>query len=217
MTPCPRSRYSQRMHLRPFLILAAVVTLAAPVHAQDAPTPAAADSGAAFSAEGTDAAPAPDASGAAPVQTGAPDPERPWNLPVQPDAKIKIGKIYEFLNDPTVTKTGASRSLAYEFKYFDHGAVTKGQREARKGRYFVVTWSNSGPAEDLVLRLDFRQMVSRDRVKTIEIPFKQARGTYKGTFSVTGDAYTELGDVHSWRISVVRGGQIVAEERSFIW
>jgi hypothetical protein len=68
-----------------------------------------------------------------------------------------------------------------------------------------------------VLRLDYRQAVSRDRVRTLEIPYKQARGTFKGTFSVTGDDYFEFGGVHSWRISLVRDGRIVAQEQSFVW
>jgi hypothetical protein len=172
--------------------------------------------GAAFAAEGREAAPAVE-SPAPEVEAGPSAPSEPWALPVEADGQVKIRKVYEFLNDPKKTSPGSSRGLAYEFKYFDHGAVTRAQQRSRKGQYFVVTWSNGGTAADYVLRLDYRQAVSRDRVNTLEIPYKQARGTFKGTFSVTGEDYFEFGDVHSWRISLVRGGRIVAQEQSFVW
>jgi hypothetical protein len=172
--------------------------------------------GAAFTAEGESKTPATTES-VVPVETTTASPQEPWALAVEPDPQVKIKKVYEFLNDKEKTPVGKSKSLAYEFKYFDHGAITKAQQESRKGQYFVITWSNGGSPEDLVLRLDYRQAVTRDKVNTLEIPFKQAKGTFKGTFSVTGPQYAEFGDVHSWRISVVRAGRIVAQEQSFVW
>jgi hypothetical protein len=166
--------------------------------------------------EGAETAPAM-ASPAPEVEAGRSAPSEPWALPVEVDGQVKIRKVYQFLNDPKKTSAGSSPGLAYEFKYFNHGAITAAQQRSRLGQYFVVTWSNGGPAADYVLRLDYRQAVSRDRVRTLEIPYKQARGTFKGTFSVTGDDYLEFGDVHSWRISLVRDGRIVAQEQSFVW
>lgn len=153
-------------------------------------------------------------------ETVTEEPTRPpaeWDLPVSPDESVSIRKIYEFLNDPKVTKTGKDRSLEYEFKYFNHGAITKAQRYNREGQYYVVTWTNHGSPTDYVLRLDYRQGKTRDTVKTIEIPYPNAQGTFKGTFSVTGDDYHLDGNVLSWRISVVRNGQIVAQKKSFVW
>jgi hypothetical protein len=143
--------------------------------------------------------------------------EDTWDLPVQLDDSVRIRKIYEFLNDPKVTKTGKDRSLEYEFKYFNHGAITKAQRYNREGQYYVVTWTNGGGPADYVLRLDYRQGKTREKVKTIEIPYPQAEGTFKGTFSVTGDDYHMDGNILSWRISIVRNGQIVAQKKSFVW
>jgi hypothetical protein len=139
------------------------------------------------------------------------------DLPVEKDPAVSIRKVYDFLNDPDKTPVGDSKALAYEFKYFDHGAITESQKLSRKGQYYVVSWANKGPAADYVLRIDYRQALTRDKIYTMEIPFAQARGSYKGTFSVTGKSYLEYGAVHSWRISVVRDGRIVAQERSFVW
>jgi len=140
-----------------------------------------------------------------------------WDLPFSPDESVSIRKIYEFLNDPKATKTGKDRSLEYEFKYFNHGAITQAQRYNREGQYYVVTWTNHGAPADYVLRLDYRQGKTREKVKTVEIPYPKAEGTFKGTFSVTGDDYHLDGNVLSWRISVVRNGQIVAQKKSFVW
>lgn len=139
------------------------------------------------------------------------------NLPVSLDKSVHIGKIYDFLNDPNKTKHGGNETLRYEFKYFNWGAITEEQKKRRLGQYYIVNWKNKGPAADMELRLDFRQQRTRDRVYTIKIPFPKARGSYKGRFSVTGEQYFKNGQIHSWRISVVRNGTIVAQETSFIW
>lgn len=156
-------------------------------------------------------------SGGAPSYKASPTSHANWDLPVKLDPKVRFGKIYEFVNDPEKTKTGMDEALNYEFKYFNHGAVTKEQLRQRKGHYFIVHWQNQGEAADFKLRLDYRQTESKASVRTIELPFKNARGSKKGTFFVTGDAYEMFGSVYSWRLSVLRKGVIVAEQKSFIW
>ncbi|MEO0453278.1 MAG: hypothetical protein AAFY98_03970 [Verrucomicrobiota bacterium] len=140
-----------------------------------------------------------------------------WDLPVQLADGFKIKKVYDFLNDPEITKVGRERSLEYEFQYFNHGAVTKAQRYNRVGQYYVVTWSCKGDPKEVTLRLDYRQGLTREKVTTLEIPYEDAKGTYKGTFAVTGDQYYLNGQLLSWRISLVHDGVIVAQEKSFVW
>ncbi|MEM6883652.1 MAG: hypothetical protein AAF571_01375 [Verrucomicrobiota bacterium] len=140
-----------------------------------------------------------------------------WDLDAKTDDQVVIRKIYEFLNDPKVTKFGKEKSIEYEFKYFNHGAITKAQRYNREGQYYVVTWTNKGEPADYQLRIDYRQSKTRDKINTITIPYPNAKGTFKGTFSVTGDHYYMYGSILSWRISVVRDGVIVAQNKSFVW
>ncbi len=144
-------------------------------------------------------------------------PQGEWDLEVNKDSDVYIRKIYEFLNDPKITKTGKDRSLEYEFKYFNHGAITKAQRYNREGQYYIVTWTNKGAPADYELRIDYRQAKTRDQVNTVKIPYPKAKGTFKGTFSITGDNYYLNGGILSWRISVVRNGVIVDEKKSFVW
>jgi hypothetical protein len=164
------------------------------------------------------AAPATAANGEpAPLQNGVASEHEAWDLPVQLDPKISIGKIYDFLNDPKLTATGKDPVLKQEFKYFDYGAVTKAQREARKGHYYIVNVANDGPPADIIIRMDFRQLLSRDKVNTLEVPFKSAKGDYKQQFVIAGEMYRAYGDVNSWRISVVKDGKIVAQKKSYVW
>ncbi|MDR1145625.1 MAG: hypothetical protein LBK71_05760 [Verrucomicrobiales bacterium] len=145
-------------------------------------------------------------------------PERePWDLPVQPDARLQIGKIYDFLNDAKYTPTGNDPVLQGEFRYFNYGAVTKAQREARKGHYYIVSFSNDGPPADITIRMDFRQLLSRDKVNTLAVLFKDAQGDYQQQFVVAGELYRAYGDVNSWRIAVVKDGKIVAQKKSYVW
>lgn len=167
--------------------------------------------------------PIPEMETDAPAEAGAveevtmPSPRGEWDIPVQESPDFKIRKVYEFLNDEDENLVGDERSLAYEFEYFNHGAVTKAQRYNRKGQYYVVTWSTRGEAKDVTLRLDYRQGLTREKVTTLEIPYEEAKGTFKGTFAITGDRYYLNGQVLSWRISLVRDGVIVAQEKSFVW
>lgn len=151
------------------------------------------------------------------VKPSTPRPLEAWDLPTELDPKVKLKKIHDFLNDKNKTPTGGNKALEYEFKYFDHGAVTEAQKESKKGHYYVVNWATDGAGEPLTLRFDYRQMNTRDKVNTLEIPYQNAKGSMKGTFSVTGESYQVAGDVISWRISVVRNGKIVAEKKSFVW
>jgi hypothetical protein len=188
--------------------------IAGTISAQEASMPG--ETGAAFNAEGATSEAVADQT-ASEVAVGKSDGAMTTDLPVEKDPAVSIRKIYDFLNDQDKTPVGDSKALAYEFKYFDHGAITESQKLSRKGQYYVVSWANKGPAADYVLRIDYRQALTRDKIYTMEIPFAQAKGSYKGTFSVTGKSYLEYGAVHSWRISVVRDGRIVAQERSFVW
>ena len=63
------------------------------------------------------------------------------DLPVSLDKEICLNKIYTYWND---SKKGNrppadNASLAFEAKYWDHGAVTAKEIQERKGNIFVIT------------------------------------------------------------------------------
>jgi hypothetical protein len=139
------------------------------------------------------------------------------NFPVAIDNKVKIKKVYAFLNDPKYNPGDRYKPLEFEYKYFSHGAVTQEQLKNKYGNYFIVSWANTEAPGNYELRLDFRQEGSNEKIKSLVIPFNNSKGNHKARFAVTGDTYADFGKVNSWRVSVVRDGTIVAQEKSYIW
>jgi hypothetical protein len=140
------------------------------------------------------------------------------DLPVEKDENISLNKIYTYLNDPIRNKPElANGMMMYEPKYWNHGAILAKDRLDRQGNIFVINWQNDGQPSDFVVRLDYRQAMSRERVMTKTQEYKNFDGYEKTVLKVTGDDYVRGGVVNSWRISIVRDGKIVAQEKSFIW
>lgn len=154
----------------------------------------------------------------APTNTVRPPDGMEKDLPVELDTEISLNKIYTYLNDPIKNKPAVGNAMMmYEPKYWNHGAISAKDREARLGNIFVINWQNDGHPGDLTVRLDYRQAMTREKVMTKTQEYKNFDGYEKTVLKVVGDDYRKGGVVNSWRISIVRDGKIVAEEKSFIW
>lgn len=138
------------------------------------------------------------------------------DLPVALDESVSLNKIYTFRNDRSLKNTG-NPMLDFEKKYWDHGAILKKEIEGNQGNIFVINWQNDGTPSDFTIRLDYRQANTRERVMTKTEEYKNFDGYEKTVIQVVGDDYLRGGVVNSWRISIVRDGKIVAQEKSFIW
>jgi hypothetical protein len=143
------------------------------------------------------------------------------DLPVEQDESVSLNKIYTYLNDSDPRRKAPpppdNAMMLYEPKYWDHGAILAKDRLDRQGNIFVINWHNDGEPSDFTVRLDYRQAMTRERVMTKTQEYKNFDGYEKTVLKVTGDEYLRGGVVHSWRISIVRNGKIVAQEKSFIW
>jgi hypothetical protein len=143
------------------------------------------------------------------------------DLPVEQDESVSLNKIYTYLNDSDPRRKAPpppdNAMMLYEPKYWDHGAILAKDRLDRQGNIFVINWQNDGEPSDFTVRLDYRQAMTRERVMTKTQEYKNFDGYEKTVLKVTGDEYLRGGVVHSWRISIVRNGKIVAQEKSFIW
>lgn len=153
---------------------------------------------------------------AAPVASTRPPDGMTSDLPVALDESVSLNKIYTFRNDRTQKTTG-NPMLDYEKKYWDHGAILSKEIEGRQGNIFVINWQNDGSAGDFTIRLDYRQANTRERVMTKTEEYRNFNGHEKTVIKVVGDEYLRGGVVNSWRISIVRDGKIIAQEKSFIW
>ena len=90
--------------------------------------------------------------------------------------------------------------------------------EKRKALRFDVHWRTSGYDEDLTLRVDVRSMQQRT-AKSLSFE-KPIRPRWRSTWSqvlIAGEDYRSMGDMVSWRVLILSGTNVLAEQRSFLW
>jgi hypothetical protein len=112
--------------------------------------------------------------------------------------------------------TNQDVSLTFERDYRLFGAVTNLDKRQRYGNYFDFFWRSKRPA-DVTVRLEYRQEKLHAHVQAQEISYQNVRGTRKTEFKVIGDDYLDDGKVIAWRCLLIENGEIVAENRSFLW
>jgi hypothetical protein len=114
------------------------------------------------------------------------------------------------------TATLQDAPITFERQYRMFGAVTGLDQRQRFGNYFDFFWRAKRPS-DVTVRLEYRQEKLHEHVQAQEITYRNVRGTNKTEFKVIGDDYFDDGRVIAWRCLLIANGQIVAENRSFMW
>src|SRR5438067_6775422 len=106
--------------------------------------------------------------------------------------------------------------ITFERQYRMFGAVTSLDQHQRFGNYFDFFWRAKRPS-DITVRLEYRQEQLHEHVQAQEIAYRNVHGTHKTEFKVIGDDYFDDGRVIAWRCLLIANGQIVSENRSFMW
>jgi pyruvate/2-oxoglutarate dehydrogenase complex dihydrolipoamide acyltransferase (E2) component len=132
------------------------------------------------------------------------------------DKRISVPKIHDVQNDGP-NGGGDNHALKYEVTYLNWGAVTDEQLMARRGHYFTITWDNDGPKADFTARFEYREVKSKEIVRTLTQKMPAVSGSTRSYFAVVDKAYLAYGPVVSWRFTVLKGDTVVAEAKSFIW
>ncbi|PYJ19542.1 MAG: hypothetical protein DME99_12255 [Verrucomicrobia bacterium] len=114
------------------------------------------------------------------------------------------------------TATLQDAPITFERQYRLFGAVTGVDQRQRFGNYFDFFWRAKRPS-DLTVRLEYRQEKLHEHVQAQEISYRNVHGTHETEFKVIGDDYFDDGRVIAWRCLLIENGQIVAENRSFMW
>ncbi|MGJ8695887.1 MAG: hypothetical protein ACSHYF_06175 [Verrucomicrobiaceae bacterium] len=97
-----------------------------------------------------------------------------------------------------------------------YGAVTKEEREARKGDYYTVSWDLLGGREKVGVIFEYRQTKTGADVKRMKREFP-ASVEGKTEFQVIGEAFQKGGRVLAWRMTLLEGGKTVAVKKSYLW
>ena len=132
------------------------------------------------------------------------------------DRRVRVSLVHDVEND-RYYKGAENQALLFELKYINWGAVTLEQQEARRGHYFTISWANHGPRADFTARFQYREVLSKEIVRTLTASMPNVKGTVRSYFAVVGKAYLSYGPVASWRFDILRGDTVVAEARSFVW
>ena len=120
------------------------------------------------------------------------------DLPVALDKNVSLNKIYTYLNDATRGLLSKNMPppdnpmLQFEPKYWNHGAITAKDIQDRQGNIFVINWNNDGEPGDFMVRLDYRQANTRERVMTKVERYENFDGYEKTVIKVVGDDYDGL-------------------------
>jgi hypothetical protein len=134
------------------------------------------------------------------------------------DKRITIPVIHDVQNDGINSPGTNNHALDYETtEYFNWGAVTQEQQMARRGHYFTITWANHGAKDDFTARFQYRQVRSKEVIRSLKQPMPHVHGAVRSYFAVVDQAYFAYGPVVSWRFTILKGDTVVAETKSFIW
>ncbi len=109
------------------------------------------------------------------------------------------------------------RMIAFEQRHYYHGAITAEDFQEKFGHYFTIFWENDAKGTDYTVKLEYTQANTGPEVhvKEVQVPGAKSRNTTK--IEVVGEEYRTNGPVTSFKVSLLSGGETVAESRSFLW
>lgn len=131
-------------------------------------------------------------------------------------AKIEKVKYYKLANIAQPIPA-ADPSIPFERDYHLWGAITNKQREARIGNYYAVMWKATDRSQPVKVRFEYRQPATGMQVKSKEQDISTLDRNNVTRFQITGPDYVNNGPVSAWRVTVVRGKQVLSEEKSYLW
>lgn len=138
--------------------------------------------------------------------------------PAVADTGGKISKVkYYRLTNLGAPIPAADPSIPFEREYHLYGAITNRQREARQGNYYAVMWKVTDRNQPVKVRFEYRQPATGLQVKVKEQEISSLDRNNVTRFQVTGGDFVNNGPVSAWRVSLVRGKQVLAEQKSYLW
>lgn len=102
--------------------------------------------------------------------------------------------------------------------YRIRGAVTMKERIARKGHYYTVTWNDDQPgAGNMTVVMEYLQSATAAQILRMSRDLPEGEKSGKMEFLITGESYRVGGPVLAWRIQLLRDGELMASQQSYLW
>jgi len=80
-----------------------------------------------------------------------------------------------------------------------------------------VLWRDEAGGAPVEVVFEYQQGATGSRIKRSVQKFAPDASSGKAEFNVTGDNYTKGGKVLGWKVSLVRGGQVLDSRKSYLW
>jgi hypothetical protein len=129
----------------------------------------------------------------------------------------QVSKVKTYHLIPTERLRTFDRSLAFERQYLLRGAVTASDQRERAGQYYSFLWKADDRTQPVTVKFQYRQantgletFVAQEEVTTV----KRSNWT---KFQIIGPPYYEKGRVTSWKLTLERGGEVLASQQSYLW
>jgi hypothetical protein len=132
----------------------------------------------------------------------------------KPQGFTKV-KIYRL--DPDSRISSVDPSISFEQKHHLHGAVSREEREARKGNYYSFFWKTDDRSTPVKLRFEYRQAATRSEVRKMEVDIADVKSSNVTDLQVTGEEFAKNGKVLAWRAVLLQGGKEIATTQSYMW
>ena len=120
-----------------------------------------------------------------------------------------------FRLDPDNRPVAVDQSLPFEHKRLLRGAVSNAERQARKGNYYTFFWRVEDRSRPVTLRFEYRQAGTGFDVHTQQQELPAKAGVAR--FQVVGDEYRRNGSVIGWKCTLLQGGAVLDERKSYLW
>ncbi|MDF1740306.1 MAG: hypothetical protein P1U86_14185 [Verrucomicrobiales bacterium] len=114
-----------------------------------------------------------------------------------------------------VVKT-TDRMVQFESLRRTHGLLDSADYKEAYGNYFSVFWV-SEDKRPVTVRFDYRLGKTASQVHSKELVIDSPKSKNVTKFQVTGDEYADQGPVTQWKFSVLDGGSVITEYKSYLW
>lgn len=98
-----------------------------------------------------------------------------------------------------------------------HGAITMAEKRERLGAYYTVLWHDPPGPGEVEVRLEYQQAATASKVLQRNQRFAAEESSGVAEFAIIGSDYLRNGRVTAWQVTLLRGGRVIATERSYLW
>lgn len=132
----------------------------------------------------------------------------------KPQGFTKV-KIYRL--NPDARVVSVDPSIPFEQQHLLYGAVTKEERDARRGTYYTFFWNTQDVSQPAKLRFEYLQSATGFQKKQMVVDIEKVSHSNVTKLQITGPDFLKDGKVLAWCATLIQGGKEIAQEKSALW